>query len=344
MPQAKRPPTHNARGQLLTATDPKNETVIYTYDTNGYLLAADGPLPGANDVVTATYDVYGRIRTMTDVSGYTLIFDYDDLDRVARITHPDSTFSQYTYDRLDLVGIRDRAGRHTLFEYDNMRRLTEKSDPLGRVTRFEWCRCRALKSLTDPMGRTTSWLTDVQGRRTAKQYGDGSQVKYLYETASSSLRQVIDEKHQVSQFTYNPDNTLHSTAYANTAVPTPSVSYTYDPNYRRRTSMTDGVGTTLYAFAPVTPLSVLGAGRLASVDGPLANDTITYTYDALGRVKSRAINGMAQAVTYDALGRVTVVTNALGTFSNAFVGVTGRISTNYYPNGQKTVFSPQTTR
>jgi YD repeat-containing protein len=83
----------------------------------------------------------------------------------------------------------------------------------------------------------------------------------------------------------------------------------------------------------------LGAGALASVDGPLGADTITYNYDELGRVKSRAIDGVAQAVTYDALGRVTVVTNALGTFTNTYVGVTGRIATNYYPNGQTTVFS-----
>ncbi len=102
--------------------------------------------------------------------------------------------------------------------------------------------------------------------------------------------------------------------------------------------MTDGIGTNTYSYHAVTNTQ-LGAGQLASVDGPLANDTITYTYDELGRVKSRAIDGVAQAVTYDALGRVTMVTNALGTFSNAYVGVTGRISTNYYPNGQQSVFS-----
>jgi len=48
--------TYSARGQLLTETNPKNETTSYTYDTNGYLVAVDGPLPGTNDVVTATYD------------------------------------------------------------------------------------------------------------------------------------------------------------------------------------------------------------------------------------------------------------------------------------------------
>ena len=31
---------------------------------------------------------------------------------------------------------------------------------------------------------------------------------------------------------------------------------------------------------------------MASVDGPLANDTITYDYDVLGRVAGRAINGV----------------------------------------------------
>ncbi len=51
--------TYNARGQVLTATNPKNETTAYTYDTNGYLVMVDGPLPGTNDVVTATYDSVG---------------------------------------------------------------------------------------------------------------------------------------------------------------------------------------------------------------------------------------------------------------------------------------------
>ena len=98
-------------------------------------------------------------------------------------------------------------------------------------------------------------------------------------------------------------------SYSNAVVATPSVSFTYDANYNRLLTMTDGIGTTSYGYLAVTNTQ-LGAGQLASVNGPLANDTITYSYDALGRVKSRAIDGVAQAVTYDALGRVTVVTNA----------------------------------
>jgi len=74
--------------------------------------------------------------------------------------------------------------------------------------------------------------------------------------------------------------------------------------------MTDGLGTTLYAYHPIptgaSPTPTLGAGMLASVDGPWANDTVAYTYDELGRVKARSIDGAANAntVAYDALGRV----------------------------------------
>lgn len=57
-----------------------------------------------------------------------------------------------------------------------------------------------------------------------------------------------------------------------------------------------GVGTTSYGYLAVTNTQ-LGAGQLASVDGPLANDTITYTYDELGWVKTQVIDGVAQAVT-----------------------------------------------
>jgi len=328
--------TYNARGQVLTGTKPKNGTFSFTYDTNGYLLAVDGPLPGMNDVVTATYDGYGRLRTTTGVSGYTLTLDYDNLDRLTRITHPDATFTQFGYDRLDLVSVLDRAGRQTFFEFDNMRHMTKKTDPLGRVTLFEWCRCGDIKSLIDPMGRTTSWLTDEQGRRSAKQYGDGSQVKYIYENTTSRLRQIIDERQQVTLFAYNVDDTLKSIAYANASVPTPGVSFAYDSNYNRTISMTDGIGTTTYSYLPITASPLLGAGRLASVDGPLANDTVTYGYDELGRRVTTAINGVASTRIFDAASRLTNEVNPLGSFGYAYDGGSRRVVSVSDPNGQST--------
>jgi len=127
-------------------------------------------------------------------------------------------------------------------------------------------------------------------------------------------------------------------AHSNAVVATASLSFIYDTNYNRLLTMIDGVGTNAYAYFGASN-TVLGAGRLQSVDGPLANDTISYTYDELGRVKSRAIDGAAQQISYDELGRVTVLTNVLGSFTNTYVNATMRPSTNFYPNGQRTVFS-----
>ncbi|SPE58715.1 putative Peptidase C39, bacteriocin processing [Verrucomicrobia bacterium] len=326
--------TYNAWGQVLTATDPKGEIITLTYNTNGYLVAIDGPLAGTNDVIAITHDPFGRPRTVTSARGYTLTLDYDNLDRLTRITHPDTTFSQYIYDRLDLAGFQDRAGRQTSLEHNNMRQLISGTDATGRVTHFQWCRCGELKSVTDAMGRTTSWLTDVQGRRSAKLYADGSQIHYSYENTTSRLLQVIDEKQQSTFITRNLDNSIKSISDGNTAVPTPNVSLTYDPNYQRVVSMTDGIGTTTYIYSPITVPPVLGAGRLASVDGPLANDTVTYIYDELGRAIQTSINGIAMLTAYDAAGRATTSMNALGSFNYGYDGNSYRLLSESFPSGQ----------
>jgi len=80
---------------------------------------------------------------------------------------------------------------------------------------------------------------------------------------------------------------------------------------------------------------------LASIDGPLLNDTIAFVYDQLGRVTNRSINGTANSATwtFDSLGRVSSATNKLGTFNYAYVDVTDRLSSMTYPDGGSTVYS-----
>ena len=326
--------TYNARGQVLTATDAKNETTTFTYDASGYLISVAAPLPGTNGVIHATYDAYDRVRTSTDQSGYTVTFDYDDLDRLTRVTHPDGTFSQFTYDRLDCSAFQDRAGRQTTYAHDNMRQITTMTDPLNRATRFEWCRCGAPKSITDPMGRKTSWLTDVQGRRTAMQYADGSQVSYRYENTTSRLQEMVDEQQQAAFYAYNADDTLSSLTYGNVAVPTPGVTFTWDTSYRRLLSMTDGIGTTTYNYNPITTPPVLGAGGLGSVSGPLTNSITEYTYDELGRVVQTSIDGVSSTRVFDAVDRVVSASNALGSFTYAYDGGSDRLLSRSDPNGQ----------
>lgn len=324
---------YNPRGQLKAVTNALGQVVTLSYNIFGYLQSVNGPLPGGSDSVNFTYDSYGRPRTRTDSSGYTVTVDYDLMDRPTRITYPNATYDEFTYNRLDMATYRDRLGRITTLEYDNLRRLSKWTDPLNRSTYLQWCACGSPESLTDAMGRTTSWVNDLQGRTVAKVYGDGSRITYNYENTSSRLRQVTDERGQSTQFTYNTDNTLRSRAHLNAEIPTPGVSLTYDPNYRRVTRMVDGIGTNTYAYYPP---GQSGAMRLASLDGPWANDTVTYLYDALGRTTNRAIDNVAQTWAFDSLGRVTNTVNALGSFQFAYEGATRRMTDAFYPNGQTT--------
>ena len=98
--------------------------------------------------------------------------------------------------------------------------------------------------------------------------------------------------------------------------------------------MTDVTGTTSYTYNPVN--GHLGAGRLASVSVPIAGGTaaVAYSYDELGHVVMRSIDGANPVgTTFDALGRVTNVSNALGAFTYGYVDETARLSSVTYPSG-----------
>ena len=331
--------TYNAHGQIVSIKDPLGEMTTFTYNSNGYLAAITGPLQTTNDTVRFTYDVLGRVQTATDTEGYSVTNTYDAADRITRITHPDGTFEQFVYSNLDLVASSDRLGRWTTNAYNPNRQLVQTRDPLGRITRYQYCTCGALEAMFDPAGNETRWDRDVQSRVTAKHYADGSQILYSYEAATSRLKSVFDEKHQLKTYAYGLDDNLIGVSYSGALVPTPNVTFSYDTNYNRRVSMQDGIGTTTYAYNPVTTMPALGAGRLASVSGPLPNSLVTYQYDQLGRVTNRAINGVAQAVTFDVLGRPTLVTNALGAFRYTYVNATPRVASESYPNGQTNLYS-----
>ena len=329
--------TYNTAGQPLTVTNALSETTTYTYESGtNNLLTVTGPVSGAT--TTYTYDAYGRVESVEDADGYTVVTDYDHLNRVTQRTYPDDTTETFTYSRLDLVEQTDRLGRITRHFYDGFGRRIATRDPAGRTISQVWCDCGSLEALVDANGNRTKWERDVQGRVTREIRADNTtDTLYTYDLAGR-LKTVTDPKDQVTTHSYNLDDSLSGTAYTEEVISTPDVWYTYDTYYARVATMVDGIGTTSYTYkAPGTN----GAGQVASVDGPLSNDPITYTYDELGRVTVRAINGSANTVTwaFDALGRVTAETNVLGTFDYTYDGVTSRLASVTYPNDQTSTYS-----
>ena len=306
----------------------------------GRLKETTGPsLPQGSATTNYTYDAVGRVETTTDTDGYTVTREYDALDRRTRVSFPDGTFTETVYEKLDPVRRRDRLGRWSHTFYDALRRPTAFRDPLGRTVTYNWCKCGSLDSIADPEANKTAWERDLQGRVEREIRANGSSKEFTYEATTRRLKESRDAKDQVKEYEYELDGRLKRISYRNSLgqpdPSTPEVVLSYDPDYPRLESRTDGgANVTLYSYHPVLSPPSLGALSLASVDGPLPNDTISYEYDELGRVSSRAIDGIVATQAFDALGRTEETTNALGTFNYAYEGATDRVSSVLYPNNQ----------
>jgi len=339
--------TYFTNGQVHTVTNARGEMTTYAYDINGRLASITGPVTGST--TSMTYDPIGRLATQTDINGYTIRYGYDALNRVTLVTYPDGTYDQNVYTNLDRTLSRDRQGRWTRYLYNATRQLVGVVDPQGRVTSYERCNCGELNAIVDANGHRTSWTYDLQGRTTAKTYADGSHINYVYDSGyTSRLLSRTDTAGNITIFTYNLDNTLASTSYTTVAgfSATPTVSYTYDPAYKRIIGMTDGTGSTSYTYYPVytsgTPIT--GGNQVETITGPLGSTAaITYSYDELGRALGTSINGISSSVNYDSLGRMIGASNPLGNFTYAYYGVTPRLHTvSNDQNGLNSSYSYQT--
>jgi RHS repeat-associated protein len=362
--------TYNSYGQMLTRKNAKNETTSFAYGDGtsghpiGYLTSITSPPFNSTSAFTAfAYDNANRVRAVTDSDGYTITTDYDNLDRPITVTHPDATFQQFEYSQdfgqgattiLNLTRSRDRRGLWTTRHYNANRQVDSITDPLNRTTQFGWCSCGALASITDPKNQVTAFNRDLQGRVYQKVFADNTTVNYLYDGqttvntvgASSRLKSSTDAKGQRANYSYFADDNIQQITYTNTSAqplnpPTPSVTFAYDSLYNRVATMVDGNGTTTYGYNPIAAQPALGAGQLASIDGPLANDTITFAYDQLGRVTNRSINGSSNSAswTFDSLGRVSSAANKVGAFNYAYVNVTNRLSSITYPDGSSSAYA-----
>lgn len=343
--------TYNSFGELATLTDPDGKVWTYSYNSDGYLTQIDGPLSGSSDVTTISYDGYGRRYQVTDSEGYTLTYSYDALDRVTQISHPDGTSEKTTYDKLDAVLLTDRLGRCTLRSYDSMDQIAYEIDPLGRKTQYKWCACGSLMALSDPNGNKTSWQHDLEGRVIKKVCADQTACAYSYDNVGRKSSRT-DAIGQTTNYSYNLDNTLYQVSYSNAVNPTSTVTYSYDPHYLRLSSVANGWGTVSYSYNPYITSSsstTTGAGKVSTVtNSVISNSDISYSYDVVGRVTNRSINGSSNSTTwaYDAMSRITSEGNPLGTFNYAYVDNasgsskgTTRLSSITYPNSQVTHFN-----
>ena len=262
--------THNAFGQILTATPPTGSptgtgTVVYDENVNsssrGYPLYATD---GNGDIVTfdgydlvgdllqiSTYPVHGDTNTRNSTS-----FIYDAVQRITRVTHPDGKNSQAIYAGHNLSYTLDEA--NTRYDYT-------------------YCApCGLLASIADPMGWSLGWSYD----------GD------------HDLTGFVDARGKVTAYQYGLAGDLYGITYPDNS----TLGVRYD-QYCRLSSVING-------RAAVINLGYYIRGNVNYLGNAINSDPIiNYSYQTDGALSS-VVDGLGMTnVTYTTRGQVSTVTH-----------------------------------
>jgi RHS repeat-associated protein len=258
---------------------PFNYTTRYTFDGDGRITLSEretgDPLDPWQERATS-YTATGQVATEVDPQGNTTTFDYDTVDRPARMT--DAEGALHGYD--------------TEYQYDAASRLVRVID--GRGVNAEESTYSAnghRKTVKDPNGRTTTYTYDDFDRLLRVAYPDASFEEFTYNAAGSLTKKRTRSGVDIT-YAYDNLNRLTSKSVPGSGV----TQFTYDLA-GRITDITGPNGTLHQDYD--------SAGRLLQVvseDGK----TVQYAYDAAGR-RSRLTypDGYFVAYQYDSLNRLT---------------------------------------
>lgn len=270
---------YDARDRVVRAEKPDGSMLDYSYDLAGHRTAVTTTVDGQAFAVFYTYDLAGRLVTVTDASGETRL-TYDGAGNRTGILYPNGVRTAYTYDsRHRLTGIEHRDGSNALlasfaYNLDPTGARTRLTESGGRTVDYTYDALYRLTAETDSVHGLTTYSYDEVGNRTQMAQG-GVTTRYLYDAADRLLSR-------------------------STGVITHT--YTYD-GLGNLIQDDDGGTQTTYAYDV----------RSRLISQVQAGTVTTYTYDALGNRISRGINGALTRFvvdSFDLSGLPQVVTQA----------------------------------
>ena len=389
---------YNAHGQPGTIVDPNGLTTTLSYDARQRLVsrnvggeitsyAYDGvgqltkvTLPDGS-FLSYSYDAAHRLTGIADNLGnriaYTLdamgnrtqeqVFDpanalaqtrsrvFDNLNRLFQEIGATGQTTQYAYDNQgNVTSLTDPLNHATSNQYDALNRLVQVTDPNLGQTRYAYDGLDQLVSVTDPRNLATSYNYDGLANLNSQVSPDTGATASTYDAAGNLLTQT-DAKGQVTTYAYDALNRVTLITFADGS----TQAYSYDgfsTNKGRLTGVSnssnvlgltyDDHGRILFQTRIINGLfhtltyTYDAFGRLSSLNYP-SGTTVTYSYDALGRigqVSAATLNGQAQVVasniTYQPFGGVKSYTLANGRIYTRGFDLDGRISS--YTQGAQT--------
>ncbi|MFD1463384.1 polymorphic toxin-type HINT domain-containing protein [Paenibacillus farraposensis] len=325
---------YDDNGDMVESTDAEQATTRYAYDAFGRPVKttyADGTTD------TVAYNAVDHTVTQTDASGYRMREVSDALGRVISTQEAKNGSFQplesLSYNDAGMVTSRtDGNGQRMLYAYDALGQMTSVTDPSGQQVSYTYDLAGNLKTVQYPDGQKNVYSYDELGRRTLLEKASGGTTLNIYDT-DGNITRMLTGKSEAITFQYDADGLV-----TEAAGPDFKTNYTYDHAGRRK-SMTDGQGTTSYAYDS-------SDGSLTGLKYPDGTQ-INYEYNKQSRtgyvLTDAAGASMHVQAKLDSLGRVTqmdisagVGTASVQSLPGASAAVGGsldRMTFDYAPNG-----------
>ncbi|NOK62173.1 MAG: hypothetical protein GFH27_549327n3 [Chloroflexi bacterium AL-W] len=341
--------TYDGVGQVVATTDATGATTTLGYDRLGHTTVITDSL---GRVTTIGYDGLGTRRWTQRPDGQITLIQVDGLGR------PVATIVNYVD---GVVGPTEPTDQDLIrrSRYDRAGRVIETVDPAGRVTWqtydlqdhriavTEHVTATCAPTATDCM-TTTHYQYDRAGNRTAIIDANGHVRRFSYDVADQQV-ESFDGLNRRTGWTYDRGGRMVSqddprgTANDRTwiydgqdrltsidATNLDAIGMGYDA-LGRRTTLTDGTGTTTVTVDPL--------GRVTQVIAPNTG-TVGYGYTARGeRVQLTYPDGTVIDYTYLADGQLDTVTEGSTTLADYSYDALGRLDQAVMGNGAVTSYS-----
>lgn len=314
----------DATGRLESIEDINGNQITATY-TNNLLTKLQHT---SGDSLTITYNIAGRIASITDNFGRATTFSYDVTnEHLLTATSFNGSFETYAYQttgsaaqRHALTSITYADGTRSSFAYDTHGWLTQVQNPdFGGPLTFTYD--IGAVTATDSTGVQQTFLYDDRGQLVRVDDASGDGVSRFYDD-HLRLTKMVDALGRVTEYRYdNAGRLIQSTDPLGA-----KLNLAYDAGGRLR-RVVDQIGATT-SFEYDTPGNLTrvtdAAGRAVNYayndDAQLTtktnarNQAVQYTYDSAGRMSSATLPGSTPiSYSYDARGNMVSVVDATGT-------------------------------
>ena len=307
--------------RMAALTDGDGRTLQIGYNNQGLRTS----VTGANETWRQTvYDAVNRPIIVTDQNQVTVTNTFDAINELTKRTWQDGISEGYGYTAAGLIAYTNLDGKVTRYLLDAAGRRIAETNANLEVTRQTFDSLDNVIALIDGLNHQTTWKYNEYGWETNKTDAlNRVAFRRAYNANGWETNRWTPEKGNTG---YTYDNVGNETAIL---YPQSTILFAYDL-LNQMTNMVDRVGTHKFAWTPT--------GRLASEDGPWANDTVSRDYSQGLRtqltITQPSGTNWTQTYARDAAWRLTnTATMAGGFIYNYLSSVLDSPSSINLPNG-----------